>query len=145
MQYCFRPHCAIRSHKHEVTFADFLELDEHYREIARSFKDDTSEKFIENYKILSDNLSKYNRHTCHRILLEMVKFFESSKGMLDFEFRKLAVLYVFSMCRTIHMIKFMHTEKSALKEAVYRAYNRMLEGGGNDERFVSQMDKLLPF
>ena len=145
MQYCFRPHCAIRSHKHEVTFADFLELDEHYRNIARSFKDDTSEKFIENYKILSDNLSKYNRHTCHRILLGMVKFFESSKGMLDFEFRKLALLYVFSMCRTIHMIKFMHTEKSVLKDAVYGAYYRMLEGGGNDELFVSEMEKLVPF
>jgi len=144
MQYCTRPHCAIRSHKHEVTFADFLELDEHYRKIARSFKDDTSEKFIENYKILSDNLSKYDRQTCRRILLDMLRFFESTNSV-DFEFKKLAALYVFSICRTIHVIKSMHTEKPELREAIYGAYYRMLEGGGNDERFVSQMDKLLPF
>jgi len=144
MQYCARPHCAIRSHNHVFTFADFLELDEHYREIARSFKDDTSEKYIENYKILSDNLSKYDRYTCYVILLGMVRFFEST-NRLDFELKKLAALYVFSMCRTIHMIKFMHTEKSTLKEAVYGAYYRMLEGGKNDERFVSEMEKLVPF
>ena len=144
MQYCFRPHCAIRSHNHDFTFADFLELDEHYRKIARSFKDDTSEKHIENYKILSDNLSKYDRRTCWHILLSMVKFFESTSRM-DFEFRKLAALYVFSMCRTIHAIKFMHTEKSTLKEAVYGAYYRVIKEGNDDERFVSEMEKLVPF
>jgi hypothetical protein len=144
MQYCTRSHCAIRSHNHEVTFADFLELDEHYREIARSFKDDTSEKHIENYKILSDNLSKYDRRTCYDILLGMVRFFESTNSV-DLDLKKLAALYVFSMCRTIHIIKFIHTEKSTLKEAVYAAYYRMLRDTKNDERFVSEMEKLVPF
>ena len=144
MQMCNRPHCAIRRHKHDFTFADFLELDQHYRNIANSFKDDTSEKNIENYKILSDNLSKYNRLVCYNILLDMVRFFDSFR-IKDLEFKKLAALYVFSMCRTIHAIKFMHTEKPALKEAIYGAYYTVLKEGQDDERFVSEMEKLIPF
>jgi len=145
MQTCYRPHCAIRSHNHNFTFADFLELDDYYRNVAHSFKNDISEKNIDNYEILSDNLSKYNRHTCCLILKKTLDFFNEVKCMQDLELKKLGALYVFSMCRTIHITKFMHTENSTIKEAIYGAYDRILKEGYNDKRFVSEMEKLSPF
>ena len=144
MQYCFRPHCSIRSHNHGSTFADFLELCDYYRDIARSFKDDTSQKNIENYELLSDNLSKYDRYTCFKILKNILVFFESANSV-DSGFKQLLALYVFSMCRTLHMIKFMHLEKPNLREAVHGAYYRLLKQGGNNKHFVSEMEKLVPF
>jgi hypothetical protein len=133
---CTRPHCAIRSHKH-FTFADFLELDEHYRIIARSVKDDN----IENYKILSDKLSKYNGHTCVRILNNMLICVEHEKNL---EMRKLKALYVFSMCRTLHFIKLIRTETPIVRDSIHDAYNRLLKQAENDKLFVSEMEKLRP-
>lgn len=137
MRNCTRPHCAIRSHNHEVTFADFLELDDYYRNISRSFIND-DKKNIDNYKLLSDNLSKYNSRTCLRILKEMVDYVNNEQNL---DFRKLKALYIFSTCRTLHMIKFIHTEKSKLKESIYGAYDRLLKV--DDQRFVLEMEKLV--
>lgn len=132
---CTRPHCAIRSHKHSVTFADFLELDEHYRILARSVKDNN----IENYKILSGGLSKYNFTICKDVLVEMLKSFEHEKNL---ELKKLKTLYVFSMCRTLHIIKLMSVK--IFRDSVHDAYNRVLKEGENDKLFVSEMKKLRP-
>jgi hypothetical protein len=138
MQICIRPHCAIRNHNHDSTFAEFLELDEYYCNIASSFKYD---KNIENYKILSDNLSKFDQLTCMHIINDMLICVENETNP---ESRKLKILYLFAMCRTIHFIVFMKTVNSKLKEAIYGAYNRSLKDGKNDKLFISEMEKVVP-
>ena len=139
MKVCIRPHCAIRSHKHnDVTFADFLELDEYYRKISHSLKND---KNIENYKILSDNLSKYNSRACFHILKNMLACVAYEQNL---DLKKLKALYMFSMCRTIYFIKFINTQKPILREAIYGAYNRVLKQVEDDKLFVSEMEKIVP-
>lgn len=140
MQLCIRPHCAIRSHKHDFTFADFLMLDEKYRKIARSLKDVEN---IKNYKILSGSLELYDRHICCEILFELLKYFESIKNL---DLKKLVALYVFSICKTGHVVKFMQTENSKLRNEMINAYNRLLRDSerDGDRLFVSEMKKLVP-
>ena len=142
MNSCTRPHCAIRSHKHDFTFADFLMLDQKYRAIAQSL-DNTSVKNIKNYKILSGSLELYDRRVCYEILVELLKYFESVKNL---DLKKLAALYVFSICKTGHIIKFMQTEKSQLRNEMINAYNRVLREAerDGDRLFVSEMKKLVP-
>lgn len=140
MQLCTRPHCAIRSHNHDFTFADFLMLDEKYSKIARSLKD---VDIIKNYKILSGSLELYDRRVCYESLVELLKYFESVKNL---DLKKLAALYVFSICKTGHIIKFMQTEKSQLRNEMINAYNRVLREAerDGDRLFVSEMKKLVP-
>jgi len=147
MKTCTRPHCAIRSHNHDFTFADFLMLDEKYRAIAQSFKDvdntSTNIKNIKNYKILSGNLELYNRSFCYDTLVELLNYFDSTKNL---DLKKLAALYVFAICKTAHIIKFINTEKPKLKNEIINAYNRVLREAeiGGDIVFVREMKRLVP-
>lgn len=145
MQVCTRPHCSIRNHHHDFTFADFLQLNDHYRKIARSLKDvdNTSAKNIRNYLNLSNSLLLHNKRVCYDILVEMLKFQETATNL---DLRKLAALYVFSMCKTRHIINFIESEKPLLKNVMCDAYNRVLKEAESigDKLFVSEMKKLVP-
>ena len=145
MQVCTRPHCSIRSHHHDFTFADFLQLNDHYRKIARSLKDvdNTSGKNIRNYQNLSSSLLVHNERACYDILMELLKFQEKAKNL---DLRKLGALYVFSMCKTRHIINFVESKKPILKNVMYDAYNRILKEAEltGDILFVSEIKKLSP-
>ena len=56
MPICLRPHCAIRSHHHDITFADFLQLSPHHCELAKtktSIKVNDNKGFIDDFMFLS--------------------------------------------------------------------------------------------
>ena len=100
---CIRPHCAIRSHKHNaVTYASFLGLSENYQQVALlNFSCERERKNIENHKILCQPFCK-TKNTFVDIIRCMISDIETEQCM---EMKRLRVIYIYNMLNTLQALK----------------------------------------
>jgi hypothetical protein len=136
---CTRPHCAIRSHNHEIrgqTFAEFLNYLPHFWTISRRYNLD-DKKLIKTYKYFehSDNIKMEE-------FLEVIKVMADAinNENKDIELKKLQILYLYSILSTKNINEIVK-EYPKLIYAVKDAFNRILIES-KDELFIEQMVKL---
>lgn len=140
---CSRPHCAIRSHNHEIverldtqTFAEFLNYLPHFWTISRRYNLE-DKKLIKTYKYFaySDNIKK---EEFLEVITSMAdKIINENK---DIELKKLQILYLYSILATKNINKIVKAYPKLIS-AVKDAFSRMLIES-KDELFIEQMVKI---
>ena len=139
MKTCSRPHCAIRSHKHEddiavapITFAKYHNYLPKFCDIAERHVLNNQE-LIDNYIYLTNDVVPYKNLS--QIIKNMLDDFYKEQ---NYEVRKLKALYVYTMISSPAIVRLRKTYLR-LDEVIDGTYNRMLLEGKNDKDFINQL------
>ena len=137
MNICIRPHCAIRSHKHDtLTYASFLGLSEHYQQVALLyFSREREIKNIQNHKVLSQPFCETK--TFVGIIRGMMLDVETE---LCIEMRKLLVIYIYYMLNTVQALK-IRAWHAALNLTMRRKMSEFL-AQTDDKNFIETLSSL---
>ena len=135
---CFRPHCAIRSHYHELlkplTFAEKLGYLPKFCDVANKYFLN-NEKLFEDYDFLIKPECLLEEKKCVNIIFNMLRLVNKEKNE---ELKKLRILYLFTMVSTPFWIYTTYVNKShRLLYSIKDAYHRMLKC--DDVEFVDQI------
>ena len=83
MPICLRPHCAIRSHHDDITFADFLQLSPHNCELAKTIKLIDNKGFIDDFMFLSASRPGNTEIKCASIIKNRIAEIENEKCLIS--------------------------------------------------------------
>ena len=123
MYTCFRPHCAIRHHNHDITFANFLRLSTKHCDLSNtktSIKNIDNKGFIDDYILLSKSWSGDVR-VCLLIIRKRLREIENEKCTIS---RRLRIIYLFSLVET-EKIKILRKMYTNFDQAIKNKYNQM--------------------
>lgn len=136
---CPRPHCAIRSHRHELlktppTFAEKLGYLPQFCDVAKKYSLN-NEQLFEDYNFLIHKSCLLKGNRCVSIILKMLRLIHDEENV---ELRKLRIMYLFTMVATPFWIHAANGNRhQRLLDAIQGAYNRVLEC--DDVDFVGQI------
>jgi len=139
MKSCIRPHCAIRSHNHDLsentlTFAKLHNYLPKFCDIADRYPLNNKE-LINNYNFL---LKSYDENTKREYLDIFINLLKSIDEETILELKRLRILYLFTMVSTpsAMLLRIINPE---LAEAIRSSYYRMLREAYDDEDFITQI------
>ena len=142
MRICTRPHCAIRSHHHNLhhypsesgyTFAKLFKYLPKICDIALCYPLNNQE-LIDNYNfLLYSNRYDMDKMKCINIFDNMLKSINKETNL---ELKKLLILYLFTMIST-PVGRILRIKRADVSEAIHSAYYRMLSC--DDDYFKTQI------
>jgi hypothetical protein len=122
MPICLRPHCAIRSHHHDITFADFLQLSPHNCELAKTIKVNDNKGFIDDFMFLSASWPGNSEiKKCVSIIRNRIAEIENEKCLIS---KRLRIIYLFSLVET-RKIKILRKMYNILDETIKNKHRQL--------------------
>jgi hypothetical protein len=122
MPICVRPHCAIRSHHHDITFADFLKLSPYHCDLAKTKTSIDNKGFIDDFMFLSASWSGNTEiKKCVSIIRNRIAEIENEKCLIS---KRLRIIYLFSLVET-HKIKIIRKMYNILDETIKNKHRQL--------------------